>query len=159
MTHLDAAMPRWLFRERHSIRIAASPERVFDAIRSVTAREIFLFRTLTFIRRFGRPCRPSILNPPPDEPLLDVATRSGFRYVNVDPPNEIVIEIDAGPNVVATMNFLVAPPWLSTETRIVAKTLLAKIAFALYWLAIRAGSGFIRRMWLRAIRKRAEGSA
>jgi len=156
MTHLDVAMPRWLFRERHSIRIAAPPERVFDAIRSVTAREIFLFRTLTLVRRFGRACPPGILNPPPDEPLLDVATRSGFRYVNIDPPNEIVVAIDSGPNVHAAMNFLVAPPRLSTETRIDAKTITAKIAFALYWLMIRAGSGFIRRMWLRAIRKRAE---
>ena len=54
MTHLDGVMPRWQFRERHSIRVAATPESIFAAIRQVTAREIFLFRAVTFIA-FGAP--------------------------------------------------------------------------------------------------------
>lgn len=156
MTRLDDAMPQWQFREHHSIRIDAPPERVFAAIRAVTAREIHFFRALTFVRRFGRAGPESILNPPPDEPILDVATRCGFRYVAVDPPTELVVEIDVAPNAVAAMNFLVTPPMLSTETRVFARTGRAKRAFALYWFAIRAGSGLIRRMWLRAIRTRAE---
>ena len=154
MTLLDAALPQWRFRERHSIKIAASPERIFDAIRSVTAREIFLFRTLTFIRRFGPSGPPGILNPPPDEPILDVATRTGFRIVDSDPPREIVIGIDISPKTFAAMNFRIEGETLSTETRAASKG----AAFAAYWFAIRLGSGFIRRMWLRAIKKRAERS-
>jgi hypothetical protein len=39
----------------------------------VTADEIALFRTLTWLRRFGRPGPESMLNPPPHVPVLDVA--------------------------------------------------------------------------------------
>jgi len=54
-THLDQAMPVWQFNERHSTRIHASPERVFEAIHAVTADDILFFRTLITIRRLGRP--------------------------------------------------------------------------------------------------------
>ena len=86
----------------------------------------------------------------------DVATRTGFRYMVNDPPREIVLGIDIAPEIFAAMNFLLDGSLLSTETRVFAKTARAKRRFALYWFAIRAGSGLIRRMWLRAIRKRAE---
>jgi len=158
MTHLDEAVPQWQFRERHSTRIAAQPQKIWDAIRSVTAREIFLFRTLTFIRRLGRSTPESILNARPDEPLLDVATRSGFRYLAIDAPRELVVGIDVAPQTFAALNFLIEPPVVSTETRVFAKTAAARRKFALYWFVIRPGSGFIRRMWLRAIRKRAQHS-
>jgi len=44
----------------------------------VTAEEIVFFRTLTWLRRFGRPGPEGILNLPPHVPLLDVATRTSF---------------------------------------------------------------------------------
>lgn len=156
MTLLDAVVPQWQFRERHSTQIAAPPQRVFDAIRSVTAAEVPFFRTLTFIRRLGRRGPTSILNAPPHEPLLEVATRSGFRYVAEDPPREMVIGFDVAPQTFAAMNFCIEGSRLSTETRVFAKTPEAKRKFAFYWFVIRPGSGFIRRMWLRAIKKRAE---
>ncbi len=46
-TRLDEFAPAWQFHEVHTIRIAAPPDRVFDAIKQVRADEIFLFRTLT----------------------------------------------------------------------------------------------------------------
>jgi hypothetical protein len=156
MTSLERLMPQWQFRERHSIRVAASPEVIFEAIRRVTPREIFLFRTLTFIRHPVRGGRESILNAPPDEPILDVATRTGFRYLANEPPREIVIGLDISPEVFAAMNFLIDGSLLSTETRVFAGTAKARRIFAVYWFVIRLGSGLIRRMWLRAIRKRAE---
>ena len=61
----------------------------------------------------------------------------------------------------AAMNFRIEDAgdgaWLvSTETRVHATDTSARRAFARYWTVIRPGSGFIRRMWLRAIKRRAE---
>src|SRR3972149_4077714 len=52
-SRLDAFAPAWQFREFHTIRIAAPPARAFEAIKRVRADEIFLFRTLIWIRRCG----------------------------------------------------------------------------------------------------------
>ncbi|HYS52388.1 MAG TPA: hypothetical protein VER58_01325 [Thermoanaerobaculia bacterium] len=163
-THLDEAMPAWQFNERHEMHVNAPPQKVFDSIRPVTAGEIRYFRTLIAIRRLGRPLPPSILNAPENEPLLDLATRTSFRYVADDRPHEIVVEtIVVRPHaVVATMNFLVTPEGngslLSTETRVYANSDSARRRFALYWRIIHPGSDIIRRSWLRAIKERAEKS-
>ena len=45
---------------------------------------------------------------------------------------------------------------VTTETRVFATDEATRKKFALYWWTIRLGSGLIRRMWLRAIRRRAE---
>ena len=70
-TKLDEWMPVWQFDERHATHVDAPPERVFAAVHAVTAGEISLFRTLTAIRRFGRPGPEGILNAPERQPLLD----------------------------------------------------------------------------------------
>ena len=163
-THLDRAMPEWQFREQHATHVAAPPERVFASIRPVTADEIWLFRTLTAIRRLGRPLPAGVMNAPKSEPLLDIATRTSFRYLAMDPPRELVVGTIVVPPraVLATMNFLVTPDGsggslLSTETRVLAANDSITWRFAIYWRFIRPGSDIIRRMWLRAIKKRAEG--
>lgn len=61
----------------------------------------------------------------------------------------------------AAWNFAVVPDpgggsVLSTETRVRADDPAARRRFRLYWLAIRPGSGLIRRLMLRAIRAEAE---
>jgi hypothetical protein len=89
-TQLDAFMPAWQFSEFHSVRIAAPKEKVYTALKQVTAEEILFFRTLIWIRRFGRPGPESILNPPPDMPLLEVATRTTFIVLAEEPAQEIV---------------------------------------------------------------------
>ena len=53
-TLLDRVTPVYQFSELHEIRIRASKEQVWEALHQVTAGEIHLFRTLTWIRRFGR---------------------------------------------------------------------------------------------------------
>jgi hypothetical protein len=58
------------------------------------------------------------------------------------------------------MNFLIAPDGpdgslVSTETRVFANSAGAKRRFARYWRLIYPGSALIRRMWLRAVEKRA----
>ena len=47
---------------------------------------------------------------------------------------------------------------LRTQTRVDATSPGAASRFALYWRAIYPGSALIRRMWLAAIRRRAEGN-
>jgi len=90
-TRLDEFLPAYQFGEVHSIRIQAPRERVYAAMQGVTADEILLFQTLTWIRRFGQPGPESILNPPPDEPILALALRTSFMKLAEEPNHEIVL--------------------------------------------------------------------
>ncbi len=90
-TQLDQFMPVWQFNEFHSIRIVAPRDKVYAALKQVTAEEILFLRTLVWIRRFGRPGPESILNPPPNAPLLEVATRKTFIVLADDPNKEFVV--------------------------------------------------------------------
>ena len=156
-SHLDEIMPRWQFDERHEIQVAATPERIFAAIRDVTPREIRLYQTLTTIRCMGRCKGESILNAPDAQPILAVATHSGFRVLVDDPPRELVLGTRVAPRTVAVMNFRVASDGhVTTETRVFAQTEGGRRKFAVYWRIIRPGSGIIRRSWLEAIKRRAE---
>ena len=180
-TRLDAFAPVWQFREIHTITIAAPPARVFEAIKRVRADEIFLFRTLIWIRAGGQPLPENIRNAERRvESLIDVATHSTFVYLADDAPREMVVGTVVGwppdarrtitPQLfqkplppgfaLATMNFLVTPDresgsLVSTETRVFANSPSARRRFAAYWRVIYPGSAIIRRMWLRAIQRRA----
>jgi hypothetical protein len=179
-TRLDEFAPVWQFRELHSTVIAAPPARVFAAIKQVRADEILFFRALTWIRRGGRRLPESILNAGDSTPIIDVATRTGFVRLAEDAPRELVIGTvvvappgargEATPEVfqkpmppgfaLAAMNFLVVPDGaggsrVSTETRVFATSDAARRRFAMYWRVIYPGSALIRRMWLRAIDRRA----
>jgi hypothetical protein len=163
-TRLDEFAPAWQFREHHSTRVAAPPPRVFDAIRSVRADEIRFFRTLTWIRRGGRRLPESILNAGDSTSILDVALRTSFERLADDPPRELVVATTLGApprHAQATMNFLVQPDrsggsLVSTETRVFANDDGARRRFEVYWRVIYPGSALIRRMWLHAIKRRAE---
>jgi hypothetical protein len=184
-TRLDEFVPVYQFSEFHATRIAAPREQAYRAIREVTAREIFLFRTLTSIRRFGRPGPESILNAPERRPLLDVAMSGGFLLLAEDPGREIVIgtavvaprgwrprhrptpegfkRLHTPGFALAAMNFRLedAGPGacrVTTETRVYATDAWARRRFARYWRVIYPGSALIRRMWLRAVRQRAEAA-
>ena len=125
------------------------------------------------------------MNPPEKKPLLQVATETSFIYLADEPPRELVVgTVVSGPRairgvgklkpqlfretlprslVLATMNFLVTPDGsggsiLSSETRVQANDPPALRRFARYWRLIHPGSDIIRRMWLRAIKLRAEGN-
>jgi hypothetical protein len=165
-TLLDHHFTKWQFDEAHAIDVDASPERVYDAIRQVTPREILLFRTLTAIRRLGCSTPEGILNAPKNEPILGLATRTSFRLLDDAPPREIVLGVMIVPprRVVGAMNFLLTPAGanrcrLTTETRVYAADSQAARYFAGYWRAIHPGSDIIRRMWLRAIKRRAESAS
>jgi len=185
-TQLDQFIPQYQFHEFHSIRVAAPKERVYQAIKEVRADEILLFRTLTWIRRGGRPGPESILNAPERRPLLEVAIHSGFLQLADEPNQEIVIGtlVGAPPGwrpkanpmpedfkalhapgfALAAMNFHLEEDGaggtrVTSETRVYATDAATRRRFARYWRVIYPGSALIRRMWLRAVRRRAEAPA
>ncbi len=181
-TRLDEFAPVWQFSERHTITIAAPPARVFEAIKRVRADEIFLFRTLIWIRASGqRPPASMLAATNRYESIIDVATHTSFVSLADAAPRELVVGTVVGwpPGTgrpmlssqlfqqtlppgftLATMNFTVTPDGgrrsvVSTETRVFANSPAARRRFAVYWRVIYPGSALIRRMWLRAIERRA----
>jgi len=54
------------------------------------------------------------------------------------------------------MDFRLDGGLLTTETRVLLTDAAARRRFRAYWLVIRPFSGLIRRVWLRAIKRRAE---
>ncbi len=181
---IDTFAPAFHFRERHETTVAATPARVFEAIRAVTADEIALFQTFTWIRRFGQPAPEGIMNAPERQPILDVATKGGFLLLHDAAPDEIVLgtvvvappgtrrpdtfgvdefrQLQAPGFAIATMNFRVEPAGaasrVSTETRVFATDRTALRRFTPYWRVIFPGSAILRVTWLRAIKARAERS-
>jgi hypothetical protein len=185
-TLLDQFAPVFQFHEVHSIRIKASRERVYAAIKAVTADEILFFRALTSIRRLGRAAPEGILNAPGQQPILDVAARTAFLLLAEEPGREVVLgtavaaprgwrpKADPTPEdfkavrapgfVLASFNFRIdatdgAACVVTTETRVYSTDAAGRRMFAPYWRVIYPGSAWIRRMWLRAIKIRAEASA
>ncbi len=185
-TQLDQVAPVYQFSEVHSIRVGAPKDRVYRAIKEVTPNEILFFRTLTWIRRLGQPGPESILNAPEHLPILEVATRTGFVLLSEEPNREIVLgtavvvprglQLNRRPTpedlktavhqpgfAIATMNFLVQDAGtgactVTTETHVYATDARTRRRFAVYWRVIYPGSALIRRMWLRAIRRRTEAA-
>lgn len=185
VSRLDQIVPVYQFSEVHETTIEAAPERIYRTICAVTVNEIALLRTLTFIRRFGRPGPDSILNPPGDKPFCEVALSSGFYLLADDRPSEMVLgTFVAAPKAaranpprqitaatftaihspgfaIAVMNFRLRSvgstrTLLTTETRVFTTDATIRRRFAAYWRAIYPGSSIIRTMWLRAIKRRAE---
>jgi len=185
VSRLDHIVPIYQFSEVHETTIEASPERIYRGICTVTVNEIALLRTLTLIRRFGRPGPDSVLNPPGDKPFCEVALSSGFYLLADEPPSELVLgtfvaapkaaRANPPPQItaatfmaihspgfaIAVMNFRLrsigsARTRLTTETRVFATDATIRRRFAAYWRVIYPGSSIIRMMWLRAIKRSAE---
>jgi len=179
---MDWYLPEFQFSERHQRIVRAAPDRIFEAIRSVTADDIALFRTLTAIRNPGRlfaKQAEGLLNPSA-RPILEVARQSGFLLLGEEPGREIVIGAlvarpPEGPRlspqgfaalrtsgyVKAAMNFHVEPRadgtcLLTTETRVFATDPRSARRFAAYWRLVYPGSSLLRHTWLAAIARRAE---
>jgi hypothetical protein len=182
-SRLDEFFPVYQFQEFHTIRVKAPRERVYAAIKEVRADEILFFRTLVWIRRRGGEGPESILNPSGDSPILDVALRTSFLKLAEEPGREIVLgTLVAVPRgwrprgeptpeafralrepgfAPAATNFRLEDAGANetrviTETRIFATDAATRRRFAVYWRVIYPGSALIRRMWLRAIKKRSE---
>ncbi len=172
MILIDQIMPDCFRRELHSRETTAPPAALWDAIHDLQARELRAMRALMGLRTLGRRVDDG------DRTVLDGFRRMGFRPIAEQPEEEIVIAgigrfwqpsgglrkvtdaeqfasfAEPGYAKVA-FNFRVLDGEISTETRIAATDAQARRRFGLYWLAIRPGSGLIRREWLSALDKRA----
>ena len=179
---IDQVFPEFQFSETHQVEITAAPPVVYRALRDVTADEIALYRTLTWIRCLGQCPGDNILNPPAGTPILETAMRSGFRLIAETPDVELVlVTFVAAPSgassrewtrdafvslttpgfAKAAMNFRLEPRGtgrtvVHTDTRVLATDSRTRRVFAAYWRTIVPGSDLIRREWLRAIKRRAE---
>jgi hypothetical protein len=169
VTLLDEQVPDWHFREHHAIRVDAPPDRVFDAVRRVTLSEMGVFRALAWLRGIRMPV---------DRPVLEVAGASWeiladesgrelvmgsigqpwrWRGGGSRPPGDFATFGRPGYAKMA-INWRLEGTTLSTETRVLLTDDVARRKFRRYWLVIRPFSGLIRRVWLRAIKRRAERS-
>lgn len=170
---LDEALPSWDRRTVHRIATDSPPPALLSAVQAVTWREVPVFRALLTIRGLGRG------GLAPDAPILDWFASNGFRQVGRTDDELLVVAVQplrgrdepqTPPDLdtfrehreprsikIAT-NFRTADGFLVTETRVLGTDARSRRLFAAYWLVIRAGSGLIRRVWLRAIRSRAAAS-
>ena len=159
------ALPVYHHSERHSIRVAATPERALAAARETTLDELPLVRILARLRGLG----------PGRGPLWEALLGAGFQpfdddtFVLVGRPWRPGYERRRVDDFVA----FTEPGWakmaidlravpdgsgarLETETRVFLTDPASRRRFGAYWLLIRPFSGLIRRRWLRAAKRRAE---
>jgi hypothetical protein len=177
---LDEFLPHYDVREVHSTAIAATPERVIEAARELTWRDVPLFAALMALRSL-----PALLaghRASASHPIVEDFRRAGFVAL-AERPDELIFgaigqfwKPTGGLRVVApaefrdldvpgfaktVFNFRAEPgpnrsvARLTTETRVLAADDSARRSFLRYWRVIHPGSALIRRVWLRAIRARA----
>jgi len=172
---LERVMPEFQFSERHRTWVDASPEAALAAVKQVSLGDMPLARLLMRIRGMRARDR---------GPLLGQFLAGGFVGLGETPGQEVVAGTIAQmwkrsgghvPKLANAAEFAafnqpgyakaVMSFWahdvngrgeLVTETRVFATDAAARRAFSRYWLVIRPGSGIIRRVWLRAAKKRAE---
>jgi hypothetical protein len=173
MTPLDQVMPVYHFNERHSLWIDADSESVWQALATITPRDLTVTRPLIALRFLGR----ATSGPP--RPLLE---RGPVRMFELDAPRYAVGGRVARPwqprpdhhevTTMAEFTGFAEPGWtkfltdfnlepvnggvlLSTETRGYSTDPGSRRRFGLYWAAIRISSGLIRRDLLRSIGRQA----
>lgn len=177
---IDEVMPRFDFAEHHQLSVNAGPASVFRAIQEIRPADVWLLGFLMAIRNPG-----ARRSPAGGRSLLAVALTRGFHVLGETPNEELLLGIVgqfwrfrpttcmtiggvdgfrafAEPGFAkAVMNFHVTQTngrtRVATETRIVCTDAAARRKFAMYWTVVHPGSAIIRRVWLRAIRRKAEG--
>lgn len=174
---LDELLPDHDHRERHERHVTAPPEAVWTALQRLTLGDMPLARVLVGVRylparlaghpdeAFGsdpiveRPPIPILVSEPGcgqvlagvrqpwrvlgherPRPVLDP---SGFRAFDEEGWAKVAMDVRLKPHDGGTR--------LSTETRIRATDRRARLAFRVYWLAVRPGSSLIRHEMLVAI--------
>jgi hypothetical protein len=180
---IDDFLPVYQFDEQHTIVVNASADRVRAAIYAVTLEDIRLARMLLAIRSLGRR---RISQEAARRAMLDTATSDGFIWLargdrevvvgtvgrfwrlhgrevsGVRTPEQFTAFGQPG-WAKAAMDFVVVEEGagrtrVTTETRVAGTDAAARRVFAAYWRVIYPGSALLRRMWLQAIRRRAEAA-
>jgi len=179
-TRLDEIVPEYQFGEWHSARVHARPEQVIEAVRQTTFGDMKSLGTLLRIRAAALRIHDSG-DSFQGKRVLDAFSASG--YVTGGNDHEIVMcgganvqaqrslgvrtlqecaDYREGGAVKMAYNFAVEDAgggWstITTETRVVALDDATCRGMARYWRLIVPGSGLLRRQWLDAIQRRAEG--
>ena len=178
---LDEFLPAYDVNEIHSTRIAAPPDVVMAAVRSLTARDVPVLVVLMALRSLPARLR-GRRAAPREGTILESFLRGGFVML-AERPDELVVggvgrfwQASGSVRPVEATDFagFAEPGYaktafnmhalqarergtlLTTETRIQATDDHARRRFRRYWRLIHPGSAALRRAWLRAIRRRAE---
>jgi hypothetical protein len=178
-------MPEYDLHEVHELWVPAGPERTYEAVKAVTAREIRLFGPLMGLRAVPARLRGRRRTLDARIPLLTQMLEAGFVDLGTEPGSEVVVgavgrfwspsgnlpvrtirtredfQGFAQPGYSkAAMNFSVEPQGggsvVRTETRIVGTDAEATRRFRRYWWLIGWASAAIRRSWLKAILRRCQ---
>jgi hypothetical protein len=164
---LDNVVPRWHKAEFHRVRLTAEPAAVWAAVFELTWSEVPVFRALLRLRTLNRSRLSSDarivdtfraagfleLGRTPDELVFGMVARAGGAPITIGDTAGFV-RFDTPGYVKTAMNFRYVNGILGTRTRVFATDAQARRRFAGYWFLIRPFSGLIRRIWLRAIRRR-----
>ena len=176
MRPLDTFLPAYEFSERHSLAIDASAERIDEALRTISIRDIPVARALWRVRRLGRPYGESqkpfvggelpgvVLEDVPEEGVVLGLTGQFWRLLGDRERGkprtaDEFLEFTRPDTCKAVIDFRIGPSSLSTETRVHVADRAARRRFRLYWFVVRPFSGLIRILLLRAARRRAEAAA
>jgi hypothetical protein len=164
---LADALPVYHHNERHSIRVAASPERALAAAREASLEDVPLVRALFRLRGLRAAPRGPVwdallaegFQPFRDDTLVLIgkpwSPRGGLRRVDdfiafAEPGwAKMAMDLRAVPDGVGGAR-------IETETRVFLTDRASRRRFAAYWLVVRPFSALIRRRWLKAAKQRAE---
>jgi hypothetical protein len=172
-SRLDEFMPVYQFSEFHGVDVGASREQIWRALWEVRPEEIRFAKTLMRIRGLGDSMAPE------GQPILKSFASGPFQMLAREREREVVFgragdgrrvrdltaeefKTAGGARLLKlAMNLRIEEAeaghcLLTTETRVYAVGPQVVRGFATYWRLIYPGSALIRRMWLRAIKLRAE---
>jgi len=170
---IDEFMPKYDVREHHQIDVAAPPDEVYRAVRTLNLRHATLTRWLFRLRGIPAPPRLTLsdflrlrfilLGERPGEELLLGLVGQFWR------PSGKLQRLDAegfrtfrrGGYAKAVWNFSLAAgspsgARLETETRVYCLDKASRRQFRLYWLQIGRVRGLIRREILLSVKREAE---
>lgn len=183
---LDDILPAYDFNEVHRIWVNAPPAAVYTALQELKAGELSpLVNEMLALRGLpARLLGQEDLHLDDEKPMLDQLFSDGFLSLGQIPNQELVFgvigqfwNLAGGSNVplssrqdfidfqasgyakvAANLHVQAHGPLtlLTTETRIWAPDEATRRKFSLYWRLISLGSGWIRLLWLSAIKRRAE---
>jgi hypothetical protein len=179
---LDRVLPEYSVAEYHSVRVHASPARVYAAMHAMTLADIKVFGLLMELRALGGGQLRRVEAPP--LPMLATLLRPGTGFIPLydDGRGEVVFglagrfwsnapqpaltredfaayRVAAAAKAVCSLRVVdLGGGWsrLTTETRGAGTDERGRRVFARYWRVIYPGSATLRRMMLNAIRDRAE---